>query len=151
MMRTGLILGLAAGLAAAGPAAAQYSPPPSAAAPTAAAAAPAPKMTRAQEREAERQEKIQKRAAKLRQALQLRPDQDRALMAYIGVLYPAGRDDDGPSTRNMSTPQKLDVEYTKRVQRLNEWKREADAAKSFYAQLSAAQRQAADTMDVLVD
>jgi hypothetical protein len=51
----------------------------------------------------------------------------------------------------MTAPQKLDVEYRRRVDRLNEWKREADAAKAFYAQLSEPQRRAADALDLLDD
>jgi periplasmic protein CpxP/Spy len=147
-LRIALITGLAAGLVA------TTAVPSMASAQTTAApqSAQSRAAERAAEREKERQERIQRRATKLRQALQLRPDQEGALMAYMAALFPVRRDDDdGPSTRNMATPQKLDVEYSRRVQRLNEWRREAEATKSFYNTLSGPQRAAADTMDLLDD
>lgn len=155
-MRIALITGLAAGLFAATAAPLALAQTPYGAAPQATSTAPQTAQSRsaqrAAERERERQERIQRRAQRLRQALQLRPDQERSLMAYMAALYPPGRDDDdGPSTRNLSTPQKLDVEYNRRVQRLSEWRREAEATKSFYNTLSAPQRAAADATDLFVD
>ncbi len=89
------------------------------------------------------------RAQHLRDVLQLRPDQDGALSAYLAASGPRewGKDRqkrdaaDGPR-QPLTTPERLDRE----AERLNRAQARIDATRSFYAALSPSQKKAFDAL-----
>jgi Spy/CpxP family protein refolding chaperone len=96
-------------------------------------------------------ERAERRAEHLRAALQLRPEQDAALRAFIDAQRPPEgarermqdrRQADGP----MTTPQRLDQMRQRMAQRQAQFERRADATLRFYAQLSPSQQRAFDAM-----
>jgi len=90
----------------------------------------------------------ERRAERLRAALQLRPDQEPALKAFVGAMKPGARADRGqrPAMAQMSTPQRLDAMRARAAERLARLDQRIAATKTFYAQLSPAQQKAFDTM-----
>ena len=89
-----------------------------------------------------------RRAEHLRAALQLRPDQEPALKAYLDAGRPAERPAPGArqAMAGMTTPQRLDVARTRMTERLARFDQRAAATKRFYAQLSPTQQKAFDAM-----
>lgn len=89
-----------------------------------------------------------RRADHLRAALQLRPDQEPALKAYLDASKPPERA--GPGDRQamggMTTPQRLDAARARMTERLARFDQRAAATKRFYAQLNPAQQKAFDAM-----
>ena len=89
------------------------------------------------------------RAQHLRDALQLRADQDGALKAYLAATGPKdwGKDRpkreaaDGPR-QPLTTPERLDRE----TERLTRAKTRIDATRAFYAALSPSQKKAFDVL-----
>lgn len=93
----------------------------------------------------------QRHAEKLRAVLQLRPDQEPALTAFLAALRPdpaqmAQRRAERSETANLTTPQRLDRAQARMAERQREFARRADATKRFYAQLSPAQQRAFDAL-----
>jgi hypothetical protein len=93
----------------------------------------------------------QRHAEHLRAVLQLRPDQEPALTAFISAMRPdpakmAQRRADRDQTANLTTPQRLDRAQARMAERQTEFARRADATKRFYAQLSPAQQRAFDAL-----
>lgn len=93
--------------------------------------------------------RAQRRAEHLRTTLQLRPEQEGALKAYIDALKPAAGARDQMRERRqqmaaMTTPQRLDAMKAKRAERDAAFDRRATATKRFYAQLSPTQQKAFD-------
>ncbi len=89
-----------------------------------------------------------RRADHLRAALQLRPDQEPALNAFLAASQPAARPTPGDrgAMAGMTTPQRLDAQRARMTERLARFDQRAAAAKKFYAQLSPAQQKAFDTL-----
>jgi Spy/CpxP family protein refolding chaperone len=89
------------------------------------------------------------RAQHLRDVLQLRPEQDGALKAYLAASGPRdwGKDGmrreaaDGPP-KVLTTPERLDRE----TEHLNRAKARIDATRAFYAALSPSQKKAFDAL-----
>jgi hypothetical protein len=93
----------------------------------------------------------ERRAQHLRDTLQLRPDQDAALRAYVEASRPNFHRDErgGPrgergEARAMTTPERLDRMRARMAEHQAAFERRAEATKRFYAQLSPAQQRAFD-------
>ena len=91
-------------------------------------------------------------AQHLRDVLQLRPDQDGALRAYLAALEPRDRadgkpmgDEDGPRVPP-TTPERLDREAERMDRSAEAFKVRAAATRAFYAALSPSQRKAFDAL-----
>jgi hypothetical protein len=85
----------------------------------------------------------------LRNALQLRPNQEAALAAYVGAMHPQHNvmvlhsdDHDGPKT----TPQRLAEMEKMLAEHDARMKAHIDATRAFYNQLDAGQKKAFDEM-----
>ncbi len=101
---------------------------------------------------------LEREAARLRDALQLRPDQENALHAFLDSMKPPadamarmhGRHGDGDhrdgDEEHLTTPQRLDRMLAKMDQHRARLVAHADAVKRFYAQLSPSQQKAFDTL-----
>jgi Spy/CpxP family protein refolding chaperone len=89
------------------------------------------------------------RAGHLRDVLQLRPEQEGALKAYLAASAPPRRPEGERRARPegpLTTPQRLDRE-AERLARLNEaFKVRAAATRTFYATLSPSQQKAFDAL-----
>jgi hypothetical protein len=95
----------------------------------------------------------ERRAQRLRDTLQLRPEQEPALRAFVSALQPQGDrmnrmrgDRGGPEARTLTTPERLDRMRARLAERQAAFERRADATKRFYAQLSPAQQRAFDAI-----
>jgi len=140
-----LIASLAAPLAVAGPSLAQ-----------APSAGPAPAAHAGGHPWRDPAARIAARAQHLRDALQLRPDQEGALTTFIQSMKPpAGawghkdgeHRDGGPAERGaLTTPERLDRMAAFMDKRRAAFTARAEAVKRFYAQLSPAQQKAFDTL-----
>jgi hypothetical protein len=93
----------------------------------------------------------ERHAQHLRDALQLRPDQEPALRALIAALQPPpgerehmGRDRDEGA--RLSTPERLDRKAARMAEHEARFRQHAEAIKRFYAQLSPTQQKAFDAM-----
>jgi protein CpxP len=89
------------------------------------------------------------RAQHLRDVLQLRPDQDGALKAYLAATGPKDWSKDGPKRdvvdgppKTLTTPERLDRE----TEHLARAKARIDATRAFYAALSPSQKKAFDAL-----
>jgi len=102
-------------------------------------------------RHADPAEHAAKRAEHLRAALQLRPDQEAALMAFIDSHQrPAGdrekRQERRGEMAGLTTPQRLDAQKARMAEHEARFEQHAAATKRFYAQLSPAQQKAFDAL-----
>ncbi|HEV2532684.1 Spy/CpxP family protein refolding chaperone [Phenylobacterium sp.] len=93
----------------------------------------------------------ERHAQHLRDALQLRPDQEPALRALVAAMQPpAGEREhmrkDHEEGAGLSTPQRLDRMAARIAEHEARFRQHADAVKRFYAQLSPAQQKAFDAM-----
>jgi hypothetical protein len=96
----------------------------------------------------------ERHAERLRAILQLRPDQEPALRAFIAAMQPtpeqlqrreAERAQRGEA-RNLPTPERLDHMQARLAERQAAFARRSDAVKRFHAQLSPAQQKAFDAL-----
>lgn len=92
-------------------------------------------------------------AQHLRDVLQLRPDQEGALKAYLeGSKPPARRDlikDDRPDAdddKPMTTPERLDRQAARMAEMAAAFQKRADVTKAFYAALTPSQQKAFDIL-----
>uniref|UniRef100_B0T6A2 LTXXQ motif family protein n=1 Tax=Caulobacter sp. (strain K31) TaxID=366602 RepID=B0T6A2_CAUSK len=95
-------------------------------------------------------------AQHLRDVLQLRPEQEGALKAYLasmaspkhpdGEQHGDGKHDDEDSQAPLTTPQRLDREAEQLARATEAFKARAAATKTFYAALSPSQRKAFDAL-----
>jgi protein CpxP len=138
------LLAMAAALAVAIPGAACYAQPAAQAASPAATGAPhRPMMDPAQ--------RAEHRAERLRTVLQLRPEQEPALKAYVAALQPpagareARRERRGERA-SMTTPQRIEAVRKAMDERRARFDQHAQATLKFYGQLSPAQQKAFDAM-----
>jgi hypothetical protein len=92
----------------------------------------------------------QKRAEHLRAVLQLRPDQDGALQAFVAALQPSpgARDHMRRPDRAapLSTPERLDRMQARLAEHEARFRARAEATKRFYAQLTPTQQRAFDAL-----
>lgn len=91
----------------------------------------------------------ERHAQHLRDALQLRPDQEPALQALINASRPpAGehRHTGREGAAALTTPQRLDRMEAKMAEHESLFRARAEAIKRFYAQLTPAQQKAFDAM-----
>lgn len=143
-------IALAAALSLAAGASFAQTPPP--------AGGPAPQAQgQAQGRHGQHMDPAQmaeRRAQRLRDTLQLRPDQEPALRALTAALQPPPGErehmrEERQAMAQLTTPQRLD----RMGQRMNEhaarFRQHADAIKRFYAQLTPAQQKAFDAMPMM--
>jgi hypothetical protein len=91
-----------------------------------------------------------RRAERLRDVLQLRPEQEPALRSFLESNRPpggmGGRRGDRQAMAQMTTPQRLDAQRARLTERLARFDQRVAATKRFYAQLSPAQQRAFDAM-----
>ena len=95
-------------------------------------------------------------AQHLRDALQLRPDQEGALNAFLQATHPdhrmgehrmgEGRRDGGPDGQAMSTPERMDHMLAHMDEMRARMVAHVEATKRFYAQLTPAQQRAFDAL-----
>ena len=96
-------------------------------------------------------EMARRHAQRLRDVLQLRPNQEPALAALMDALKPPEgmrekmRAERG-AMRGLTTPERLDRMRDRMAQRQAEFDRRAMAIKRFYAQLTPSQQKALDAM-----
>jgi Spy/CpxP family protein refolding chaperone len=92
----------------------------------------------------------ERRAQHLRDTLQLRPEQEPALRAFIDAARPSGdrmgRRGGREDFSALSTPERLDRARARMVERMAAFDRRAAATKRFYAQLSPSQQKAFDAI-----
>lgn len=97
-----------------------------------------------------RAEMAQHRAQHLRDALQLRPDQEPALQALLAADQPTAGEHEHMRGRQgaapLTTPERLDRKQAKMAEHAARFRQRAEAIKRFYAQLSPAQQRAFDAM-----
>ena len=141
MKLTSLALAGAIALSAAGAGIAQPAPPPGAGAAAAGHAWQRPDPAQMAERHAEH----------LRAILQLRPEQEPALKAFIAAMQPSPeqmqrREGEHGEARNLPTPQRLDRLQARMAEHQAAFARRADAIKRFYAQLTPSQQRAFDAL-----
>lgn len=96
-------------------------------------------------------QRAERHAERLRALLQLRPDQEPALHAFIAALQPSPeqiqrRAAERGEARNLPTPERLDRLQARLAERQSAFARKADAIKRFYAQLSPSQQRAFDAL-----
>lgn len=92
-----------------------------------------------------------KHTERLRAVLQLRPDQEPALKAFLESRKPpAGMGERGRGGREqyaaMITPQRLDAQRARMTERMARFDQRLAATKKFYAQLSPTQQKAFDAL-----
>lgn len=88
------------------------------------------------------------RAQKLRDVLQLQPNQEPALKAFLESGKPQMRPErpDRQALRNETTPQRLDRQAARMAQMQQAFQHRAAATKTFYAALSPSQQKAFDAL-----
>jgi len=138
-LRLALVAGFAAPIALATAGFAQPAPPPQA------GGQPSAEMRRMPD-PAEMRARM---ADRLRAVLQLQPNQDPALNAFLDALKPPAGDRDAmrkdrAADERATTPERLDRMLARMDARRNRIAQIASATKTFYAQLSPAQQRAFD-------
>jgi hypothetical protein len=96
----------------------------------------------------------QRHAEKLRAVLQLRPDQEPALRAFVSSMQPTPEQIQRRQAEHaqraeagkLPTPERLDRMQARLAERQAAFARRADAIKRFYAQLSPSQQRAFDAL-----
>jgi periplasmic protein CpxP/Spy len=102
------------------------------------------------------QEHMQRRFESLKRILQLTPAQEGAWNAWTAAMKPSPQMVQQMQQRRamheemarMSTPERIDRMRQTRAQHMAEMDRRADATKSFYAQLTAAQQKSFDEISL---
>lgn len=93
----------------------------------------------------------EKHAQHLRDVLQLRPDQEGALKAFIAAMtppehpHPMGADGDAPP-KPATTPERLAMAEKRMAEHQAMFQKHAAAIRAFYAQLTPAQQKAFDAL-----
>lgn len=121
--------------------------------------APAPASGPQQQRMMMRQhmdpaQMAERHAQRMRDALQLRPDQEPALKALIAAMQPpaggmAAMRGQRQAMAKLTTPERLDRMQAMMAQHEARFRQRADAIKRFYAQLTPAQQKAFDAMPMM--
>lgn len=97
------------------------------------------------------EQRLERRAERLRAVLQLRPEQEPALRAYLSALRPpAGARErmrgERQAMAELTTPERLDRRRARMEERQRRFEVRAEATKRFYAQLNPAQQKAFDAL-----
>ncbi len=93
----------------------------------------------------------ERHAQHLRDTLQLRRDQEPALNAFVAAMQPStaeqgrGRE----AMRGLTTPQRLDRMQARMAERETRFRRQSEAIRRFYAQLTPAQQKAFDALPMM--
>ena len=86
-------------------------------------------------------------AQRLRDVLQLTQAQEPALKAFLEAMKPAERPKSADArAAGLATPERLDRQRARMVERLAAFDRRAAATRSFYAQLTPSQKKAFDAL-----
>ena len=86
-------------------------------------------------------------AQRLRDVLQLTPAQEPALKTFLEAVKPAERLKPAETrAADLTTPERLDRQRARMVERLAAFDRRAAATRTFYAQLTPSQRKAFDAL-----
>jgi hypothetical protein len=95
-------------------------------------------------------ERVNRHLAELKQKLQLSASQEPAWTSFSNAMQPGARTTrpDREAIARMSTPDRIDHMRALRERRNAEMDRRGDAAKAFYAQLSAEQKKTFDAETV---
>lgn len=93
----------------------------------------------------------ERHAQRLRDTLQLRPDQEPALRAFIAATAPRPGDHDRmrkahEAGQTLTTPERLDRMAARMAEHQARFREHAEALRRFYAQLSPTQQKAFDAM-----
>ncbi len=109
----------------------------------------------AEQRAAWRQQHEAERGQHLASALNLRPDQQPALQAFLAAMASShegreGRHHEDGDAAQLTTPQRLDRMADMLARRDAEFHRRADAIRSFYAALTPEQQRAFDAMPMMM-
>ncbi|THD77490.1 MAG: hypothetical protein E7812_16330 [Phenylobacterium sp.] len=100
-------------------------------------------------------EMAQRHAQHLRDALQLRPEQEPALQALLASMQPPAGAREAHGKRGegaehaMTTPERLDRMQARMAERADHFRQHAEATKRFYAALSPSQQKAFDAMPMM--
>jgi Spy/CpxP family protein refolding chaperone len=97
-------------------------------------------------------QRAERHAQRLRDALQLRPDQEPALRALIAAMQPPPGErkrEDHDAMQRLPTPQRLDRMEARMSERAARFRQHAEAVKRFYAQLTPAQQKAFDALPMM--
>jgi hypothetical protein len=86
------------------------------------------------------------RAQRLRDVLQLTPAQEPALKAFLASRKPPAPPAAEARAKALTTPDRLDRQRARLMERLAEFDRRAAATRTFYAQLSPSQKKAFDAL-----
>lgn len=99
----------------------------------------------------------EKHAEHLRTMLQLRPDQEGALKAFIEATKPEMRTErraapaeGAPAPKPMTTPERLDMAAKRMAEHQARFQKRAAATRAFYAQLSPSQQKAFDALHMVM-
>jgi hypothetical protein len=106
----------------------------------------------AEQRAAWMHDRQEAHAKALQAVLNLRPDQEAAFQAFQAAMTPPPRehhDHMDQAAAAMTTPQRLDRMADRMARREAEFRRRAEAIKSFYAALSPEQQRAFDAMPMM--
>ncbi|HEY3889363.1 MAG TPA: Spy/CpxP family protein refolding chaperone [Caulobacteraceae bacterium] len=106
----------------------------------------------AEQRAAWTHDRQEAHAKALQAVLNLRPDQEAAFQAFQAAMTPPPRehhDHMDQAEAAMTTPQRLDRMADRMARREAEFRRRAEAIKSFYAALSPEQQRAFDAMPMM--
>jgi protein CpxP len=147
--RLGLLAGAALVLTLAGAAQAADAPPPKVERKVIIMGGPGGDMMGPGMRGGPRGEKMDpaKHAQHLRDVLQLRPDQEGALQAFLKTMEPPKDMPDMPRMDGpMTTPQRLDMMVSMMTEHVAMMQNHVAAVKAFYAQLSPSQQKAFDAL-----
>lgn len=85
-------------------------------------------------------------AQRLRDVLQLTPAQEPALKAFLASQKPPAPPAPEARAKALTTPERLDRQRARLAERLAEFDRRAAATRTFYAQLTPAQKKAFDAL-----
>jgi len=93
----------------------------------------------------------ERHAQHLRDALQLRRDQEPALDAFVAAMQPSAAEQ-GPgheAMQGLTTPQRLDRMQAQMTERAARFRGQSEAIRRFYAQLTPAQQKAFDALPMM--
>lgn len=100
----------------------------------------------------------EKHAEHLRTLLQLRPDQEAALKAFIAATTPEARTErhdppaeGAPAPKPLTTPERLDLAARRMAEHQALFQKRAAATRAFYAQLTPSQQKAFDALHMVMD
>jgi len=104
----------------------------------------------AEQRAQWREQRQAEHAQRLQALLNLRPDQQPALQAFLAAMAPSGHEHhgrpEGMTPAQLTTPQRLDKMADMMARHQAEFQKRADAIRTFYAALTPDQQKAFDAL-----